>query len=232
MSYTVETNNALVAQLLEPLEQPLSFDASQIGVVHNEEGSLHMLGRPLTARGHGVELFGFFTPASLGIQGATESATPEYVDNVNTLEDLPEDLQKLSRVSKGVGARLYNTYSALAGWHDFGEPAALYGIKLSKIYDARSVSDHTIHGRLRRIAAYGLQYANVRLSGLPEVVDKVHAVHHGNSAVLLHQPPKAEGREWSRGYHGNADMPETLLLVRDRSRLHRVARLSGRASLR
>jgi hypothetical protein len=231
MRFTVEENIDLVHAALNGVESLPDDKGLGLGVAHFNGESLNMLARPL--RGPGVELLGFFTPSSLGIEGL-----PQFVDNRARLDQTPSDLHSIHRVGKGVGARLYNTQESLASWHD-QQPAALYSVKIKDLVDARRASDTNPLGWAWRIIGHAIKQARVsplgqRLSqhnDLKSVVEGVHASYGTTDAVLHSVPPRATIRQrLERGQHDPEVAPGSFVLVRKGLTLQRVARLATAAT--
>lgn len=220
MKFTVESNPAFVATALEGLNVG-RYMAATVGVAHANGESMNMLARQLN--GNGIELMGFFTPASLGIEGL-----PRRIDNRTTLDQLPDEhLKSIHRVGKGVGARLYNTQEALASWHDT-EPAGLYGVKIGDVVDARRPSDNTVFGWAHRIGSHALKQVRISSLGqqlsasntLADVVSEVHASYGNTDAVLMTPPPRAVLRQrFERHTRDQAIAPATFALIRHRLNL-------------
>lgn len=226
MRLSIEENPAFVATALEGV-QLSRLEAVNIGVAHANDVSMNMLARPL--KGQGIQLLGFFTPISLGVEGL-----PRSMNNLTTLDQLPEKLHDIDRVGKGVGARFYNTLSALQGWHDT-QPVGLYGVKVGEVVDTRNPSDHTPLGWARRIGSHAAKQARISWLGqaihpdntLQNVVSETHRGYGNTDSVLISSPPRAILRQkYERHTRDAAIAPATFALIRKRLNLELVANVT------
>ena len=112
--------------------------------------------------------------------GLTETEVPTDVDiDANTeLQYVPKELRTLSRHSRGVGPRLYNSPQALRGTVEDPSRVGAYLISIDPyaVADMRRPDDTTPKGIRRQQRKYARQWISSKLiGGLQGVVDAEHA---------------------------------------------------------
>ena len=185
---------------------------------------------------NGVRLLGFGLP--IAREGGLNHR--RVVRPITEFSHLPEENRKVAQQGKGVGARMYNVYQALAGsWAVPGEVGAYtFDIDPSRLLDARTSQGN----RATRIARHfgRILYAHGKWVGLglEKLTDRIHEDYEemareqglsGVDAVELEMPPLPELRQAGHRVRNPEGVRPQFIVIRNPDiTLRRVGNVSLR----
>jgi hypothetical protein len=181
---------------------------------------------------NGIRLLGFGLP--IARQGGVNRN--RVVRPITEFSHLPGENRTVAQQGKGVGARMYNVYQALAGgWKlPVRIGAFTFDIDPNRLLDARTTQGN----RLARIGRHAsrIAFAKVPGLGLERLTDRIHQDYEamareqglsGVDGVELEMPPLPELRQAGHGVHNPEGIKPQFIIIRNPDiTLHHVGSVS------